>query len=341
MTEVTSWYRQRNVFVTGATGFVGKCLVEKLLRDCPDIGDIYLMIRDKAKANFEERKKAYVGHMVFSRLAKERSAVLDKIKIVKGDLDLVNLGIDEHVQQEICNRASVIFHVAADVRFDSELTDAYQVNVIGTKNTLDFALNFKQLQVFVHVSTTYSQSHSVVLEERHYPASIPQQEMGKYYDNIDVDVLNAVSHKYYSGRLYRELGQQYTFFVLLRLLGDFPNTYGFTKSMAEDLVYQYKNKLPIAVGRPAIGIVIRIAHSDKSYEIQIKFESLFAVIMSWKEPMAGYTEGMHGINGWCLAVGRGVLRTMHCQHQYNCNVVQCDIVVNSLIVLAHERGQLK
>lgn len=63
--------------------------------------------------------------------------------------------------------------------------------------------------------------------------------------------------------------------------------------------------------------------------------------MSWKEPLVGYTEGMHGINGWCLAVGRGVLRTMHIQHDYNCNVIQCDIVVNSLAVLAYERAKLK
>lgn len=55
----------------------------------------------------------------------------------------------------------------------------------------------------------------------------------------------------------------------------------------------------------------------------------------------GYTEGMHGINGWCLAVGRGILRTMHCQHQYNCNAIQCDIVVNGLAVLATERSKLK
>lgn len=61
--------------------------------------------------------------------------------------------------------------------------------------------------------------------------------------------------------------------------------------------------------------------------------------MSWKEPLEGYTEGVHGVNGWSLAVGRGVLRTMHCQHDFNSNVVQCDIVVNGLTVLAYARSQ--
>lgn len=33
-----------------------------------------------------------------------------------------------------------------------------------------------------------------------------------------------------------------------------------------------------------------------------------SVTSAWREPIPGYTEGIHGINGWCLAAGRGVLR---------------------------------
>jgi FlaA1/EpsC-like NDP-sugar epimerase len=35
----------RSIFITGATGFVGKVLVEKLLRSCPDIAKIYILVR--------------------------------------------------------------------------------------------------------------------------------------------------------------------------------------------------------------------------------------------------------------------------------------------------------
>jgi FlaA1/EpsC-like NDP-sugar epimerase len=44
---ITEWFRGRSVLVTGATGFMGKVLVEKLLRSCPDIATVYLLMRPK------------------------------------------------------------------------------------------------------------------------------------------------------------------------------------------------------------------------------------------------------------------------------------------------------
>jgi len=45
MSTVSEFYRGRCVLVTGASGFIGKQLVEKLLRSCPDIDKIYLLLR--------------------------------------------------------------------------------------------------------------------------------------------------------------------------------------------------------------------------------------------------------------------------------------------------------
>lgn len=49
MTEesVCEWYSGRSVFITGGTGYMGKVLVEKLLRDCGDLKCIYILCRPK------------------------------------------------------------------------------------------------------------------------------------------------------------------------------------------------------------------------------------------------------------------------------------------------------
>ena len=48
MSSIVEYYRGKTVLVTGATGFMGKVLVEKLLRACPDVDTLYLMVRHKA-----------------------------------------------------------------------------------------------------------------------------------------------------------------------------------------------------------------------------------------------------------------------------------------------------
>ena len=52
---VPQYYAGKSVFLTGGTGFIGKVLVEKLLRGCPEIKNIYFMIRPKKGMSCEER----------------------------------------------------------------------------------------------------------------------------------------------------------------------------------------------------------------------------------------------------------------------------------------------
>lgn len=147
MSEIAKWYSNKSAFITGSTGFVGKCLVEKLLRDCPDIATIYIIIRPNKGMNFEQRKLDYKNHVIFTRLRESNPSALDKIHIVQGDICEPNLGMSYNDRKLIAETASIIFHSAADVRFDRRLVDAYKTNVYGSKNVLDFAAEFKHLLV--------------------------------------------------------------------------------------------------------------------------------------------------------------------------------------------------
>lgn len=53
--RIAEWYRDRSILITGGTGFMGKVLIEKLLRACPNIKNIYLLVRTKRGQEPRER----------------------------------------------------------------------------------------------------------------------------------------------------------------------------------------------------------------------------------------------------------------------------------------------
>lgn len=44
---IKSFYKDKTIFLTGTTGFVGKVVLEKILRSLNEIKKIYIMVRPK------------------------------------------------------------------------------------------------------------------------------------------------------------------------------------------------------------------------------------------------------------------------------------------------------
>ena len=61
---VPLYYTGKNILVTGATGFIGKVLIEKLLRCCPDLECIYCIIRPKKEQSIKARLDEVIGSKV-------------------------------------------------------------------------------------------------------------------------------------------------------------------------------------------------------------------------------------------------------------------------------------
>lgn len=55
MVSIPEYYEGKNILITGATGFVGKVLLEKLLRSCPKVRSVYVLVRRKARQTAEAR----------------------------------------------------------------------------------------------------------------------------------------------------------------------------------------------------------------------------------------------------------------------------------------------
>ena len=84
---------------------------------------------------------------------------------------LSGLGLSDRDRIELKEEINVVFHSAASIKFDDELSKAISMNVRGTKELMDLAKGMENLHSFVHVSTCYSHCHLLneVIQEKIYP----------------------------------------------------------------------------------------------------------------------------------------------------------------------------
>lgn len=52
--QICTFYKSSNVFITGGTGFIGKILIEKLLRST-EVSTLYILVREKKGKNAYSR----------------------------------------------------------------------------------------------------------------------------------------------------------------------------------------------------------------------------------------------------------------------------------------------
>ena len=65
--SIAEFYAGRDVFVTGGTGHMGKCLIEKMLRSIPQGARIYVLVRPKRGKRPQERITELVETKVSER----------------------------------------------------------------------------------------------------------------------------------------------------------------------------------------------------------------------------------------------------------------------------------
>ena len=135
MTRVRDALAGRRFFITGATGFLGTALVERILRCVPD-SQVVLLIRPGRRATpLQRATKEILKNDCFDRLREELgdgfdAAMADRVYAVAGDVATDGLGLDADGLAEL-SRCDIVVHSAASVSFDSPLDAAVEVNLLG------------------------------------------------------------------------------------------------------------------------------------------------------------------------------------------------------------------
>lgn len=222
-------FNGKSVLITGASGFVGKVLTEKLLRDCEGIKKVFLIFRSKKGQGLDRRFQKFHEHLLFERL-KESGTFFDKVQPIYGDLLAgINAGISCEDLEVLRKDVNFVMHCAASIRFDETLKDAVTLNAIGTRSMLDLAESFSNLEAFVHVSTAYSNTNRDEIGEIIYEPILDYKKVTKACEKNDFEELQRMENS---------------------VLQTFPNTYIFSKNLTEKLISD--RNLPFIIVRPSI-----------------------------------------------------------------------------------------
>ncbi|XP_055307130.1 fatty acyl-CoA reductase 1-like isoform X1 [Sitodiplosis mosellana] len=173
---VSNFYKGSVVFITGGTGFIGKVLVEKLLRVF-SIKRIYLLVRVKDDMPVDKRLENFFQESIFDRLRKESPDVITNVKAIEANFEAHDLNISQGNKDIIWNEVDIVFNVVASVKFNEKLRDAVEINVLGTKKILDLVMGIKNLKAFLHISTLYSNCDRRMIEEKVYESDIAYEKI--------------------------------------------------------------------------------------------------------------------------------------------------------------------
>ncbi|XP_064536696.1 fatty acyl-CoA reductase wat-like [Drosophila montana] len=251
--DIKKFYEDKTIFLTGASGFLGRVIIEKLLR-ATEVKRIYVLIRPKRGKDTQEPKPNILERVPNGSRSADR---------------------------------------AATVNFAEPLHVALDINTRATHQMLQLAKQMHRLVAFVHVSTAFSNCVIHHNTERYYP-----------------EHLSCSAEKVLA--LRQMLGKDTDLFDKMApvLLDRFPNTYTYTKALAEQLVQTEAGDLPVCIFRPA------------------------SIGATNKEPISGWMDNMYGPLAVIRGMVYGVLRVVPVNVNAESNIVPVDGCANLVLSCA-------
>ncbi|XP_044952964.1 probable fatty acyl-CoA reductase 5 isoform X1 [Hordeum vulgare subsp. vulgare] len=320
---IAEYFRNKSVLITGATGFLGKILVEKILRVQPDVKMIYLLVRAPDAVAARQRVETEVVRRELFCLLRQRHGsgfdtfVTERVVVLAGDVTCESFGIEAKKLRELrlTDELNIIVNSAATTNFYERYDKALDVNVMGVKHMCDFAARCPNLEVLLHVSTAYvaGEKHGMVPERLFMDGETLRDGIHLDIDaelrlardlrnqmeaDNDIDMLPKFKRK-----AMKDLG-----LTRARHFG-WPNTYVFTKSMGEMMLGQ------MTCGGDVSVLIVR--------------PSMITSVQS--DPLPGWLEGTRTIDMILIGYAKQSLSCFLADLDLTMDVMPADMVVNAMM----------
>jgi fatty acyl-CoA reductase len=323
-----------HLLVTGATGFLGQALLERLLESYPTTR-VTLLVRGKGSSSGTDRLSTLLRRPTFSRwretVGAEAAAatVAERVRVVDAELGSTEVRLPDDL--------TAVIHAASTVSFDPPIDSAFRTNVQGVIDLYEGVRRSGSRPHVVHVSTAYvAGARKGTVPERSldhdadWRVELAAARVAR--DSVEWDSRRPAVLRRMLAEARKEHGKsgprstataaeiarkewvdkQLVDYGRLRgqSLG-WPDVYTFTKALGERVAEELlTGALPLSVVRPAI------------------------VESALRHPYPGWIDGFKMADPLILAFGRGVLPEFPGLPDGVLDVIPVDIVVNATLAVA-------
>src|SRR5688572_6395357 len=337
----------KRIAVTGATGFLGTALVERLLRSVPGC-ELVLLIRPGRRGVAERVRRELFRNDCFDRLRRDVAAgggdfdaiVASRVTAIAGDVGVDGLGLDDQGRTALAT-CDIAIHSAASVSFDSPLDAAVEVNLLGASRFAAALTAVGSPAHLIAVSTAYvagarrGEAPEALLPDTPFATDVDWRNevdaARRARADADAESRSPKRLEEFHAKARHELGAAGSPLLAektekfreewvrdqmveagrarARSLG-WPDAYAYTKALGERALLQNRGDVPVTIVRPSI------------------IESALV------EPVPGWIRGFRMAEPVIISYARGMLKEFPGIPEGVIDVIPVDLVVAAIIGVA-------